>query len=81
LEGPDQAQLTYLVRFQTQNRLSPEKDPPQIRAKETGQDIEQSGLPRPVRSDNGHDFPGMDLQRNTIQGAESAEILLKVFYN
>jgi hypothetical protein len=74
LERPADAQRGDLIGAQAEERLTAEGDAALVRGVEPGEDVEERGLPGPVRPDDRGD-PPVDREVHPVQRRESAEPL------
>ena len=53
-------------------------NPPAVCLIHTGKQVDQRGLPGPVRSNNGNEFARLDIKTNVVNGGQTAKTLGKV---
>src|SRR5262249_40479071 len=75
LKGAADAAATDLVRRKSVDAFPAESDRTSIRRKGAGNDVEQRGLARPVRADDGEDRTGRDLEAHAVAGEQPAKAL------
>lgn len=75
LESFGDPPMADLVRFHTRDILAIETDPARGGWEDTGNDIEERGLSRTVRTHKSHDLIGSDLQVNIIHRSKAANLL------
>src|SRR5260221_473669 len=78
LEGARDARDRDPIGREPGDALSIEKKQPLIRRVNAGEQVEQRGLARPVRSDQSKDLAARDRERNVLQRADAAEALRNV---
>ena len=73
LEGPGDSQGCDAVGFQGENAFPLKKDLSLLGPVVSVDAVEQAGLPRSIRADDGQDLPGLHAEAYLVQNLDSAE--------
>ncbi len=78
LKGPQDTPSEQFMRFSARDVLAVKDNGPRIRRMDAGDNVEERGFPRPVRTDQSSDASLLNRQRSILNGVDATEVLTEV---